>query len=84
MISKKLVIVPIFVALAVSMSACGDPHPAENINKSGSITQTQTKSDTENSSGGMGITYTGKMGIDMGGGLVMPMNGGMPQMGVGF
>lgn len=87
MFSKKLVIVPVFVALTVSMSACGDPHSADNTSKSGSITQvkpTPEPNSDEGTSGGIGMTYTGKMGIDMGGGMVMPMSGGMPQMGFGF
>jgi hypothetical protein len=85
MISKtKLVIVPVFVALAVSMSACGDSHSTDNTSKTGSITQVETESSVDDNTGGMGMTYNGKMGIDMGGGLIMPMNGGTPQLGFGF
>lgn len=91
MFSKKLVMVPIFVALVVSMSACGDSHSTDNANKTGSRTTTktdntsaQTDDSLDSTSGGMGMTYSGKMGIDMGGGMVMPMSGGMPQMGLGF
>lgn len=84
MISKtKLVIVPLFVALAVSMSACGDSHSTDTTSKTDSITQT-TESDVDSSTGGIGMTYTGKMGIELGGGLVMPMGGGAPQLGYGF
>lgn len=84
MISKtKLVIVPLFIALAVCMSACGDSHSTDN-SKTSSITQVETESDVDDTTGGMGMTYNGKMGIDMGGGLIMPMNGGTPQLGFGF
>jgi hypothetical protein len=83
MFSKsKIVIVPLFVALAVSMSACDRASTAERTDSG--TTQTQTDETAVDNTGGMGMTYTGKMGIDMGGGLVMPMNGGMPQMGIGF
>lgn len=85
MFSKsKIVIVPIFVALAVSMSACDRGSTAERTDTGTSTTQTQTDETSVDNTGGIGMTYTGKMGIDMGGGLVMPMNGGMPQMGIGF
>lgn len=84
MISKtNLVIVPLFIALAVSMSACGDSHSTDN-SKTGSITQVETESSVDDTTGGMGMTYNGKMGIDMGGGLIMPMNGGTPQLGFSF
>lgn len=86
MFSKKLVIVPLFVALSVSMSACGDPRPTDStVSKTDSIaTQTEDSDSSTSNTGGMGMTYTGKMGIDLGGGMVMPMGGGMPQMGMGF
>lgn len=83
--SKKLVIVPLFVALTVSMSACGDPHPTDStVSKTDSIATQTEDNDTSTNTGGMGMTYTGKMGIDLGGGMVMPMGGGMPQIGMGF
>lgn len=34
--------------------------------------------------GGIGMTYNGKLGYDMGGGLVMPLDGSAPGLGYGF
>lgn len=44
-----------------------------------------TKHYNESSSGsGIGMTYGGKIGFDMGGGLVIPFDGSSPGFGFGF
>lgn len=37
-----------------------------------------------NDPGGVGMTYSGKIGIDLGGGLVMPYDGSSVGLGYGF
>jgi hypothetical protein len=83
-LSSKMVIVPVFVALAVSMSACD--RDANTGSKTADITETTTTGSEsgDTGSGGIGMTYNGKIGIEMGGGLVMPIGGGSPQLGYGF
>lgn len=38
----------------------------------------------EDSSGGVGMTYGGKLGIDIGGGFVIPFDGSSPGFGFEF
>lgn len=85
---SKLVVAPLLAAIAFSMSACDTSAHSEGNSKSVSVSDDSTSSTTSQpddaGSSGMGMTYTGKMGIDMGGGLVMPIGGGTPQLGIGF
>jgi hypothetical protein len=89
MISKsKFVIAPLLLALSFSMAACGDPASSETgntgtISYEGNSGESVSPESTDNT-GGIGMTYNGKLGIDLGGGLVMPMGGGTPQIGIGF
>ena len=83
---SKLVIVPLFVALAISMSACDrSDWVSDETSTSHEVdgASTSPQSDDDGSSG-MGMTYSGKLGIDMGGGMVTPIGGLTPQLGVGF
>lgn len=95
MFSKTQVLtVPLFLVLALSMSACHGSHAGESplpepvadsecYRTANGVTCPSDDDDAHNA-GGLGMTYTGKIGIDLGGGIVMPMGGGMPQMGMGF
>lgn len=80
--TSKFVALPLLAMVALGMSACDrsdwvadEPAPSP---------ETVTSETVEDTSGGVGMTYTGKMGIDMGNGLVLPMGGTSPQLGYGF
>ena len=92
MMSKKFraaaAMLALVAGLTVSITGCNnqtspggytseDPNPEMN-------PSANYGDDGSDGAGGMGMTYTGKMGYNMGGGMVMPLNGGMPQMGTGF
>jgi hypothetical protein len=81
MIAKKFVLVPLFLALTISMAACGERSSEDTTQTT--TRETTTADTTDDGSSGIGMTYSGKLGIDMGGGLVMPL-GGTPQLGYGF
>lgn len=80
---KKILVTVISLMFVVSLTACGEfedrpanltPQPAE----------TSSSYDYDNNGSGLGVTYGGKLGIDMGGGLVMPIDGSGLSMGYGF
>lgn len=62
-----------FVAIGFGLSACGNTGTTSNSDN--------TTVDTDS---GIGITYGGKTGIDLGGGLVLPFDGSSPNLGFGF
>lgn len=82
---KKMIALPVLFALTLGLSACNrsdwvdDSAPAQD-----TVSSETVESNVDDGAGGMGMTYNGKMGIDMGGGMVMPISGGMPQLGFGF
>jgi hypothetical protein len=89
---RKLLISGIAVGLALVFTGCGVPTVAKNDgNTSGTQTEQsglmvdETSDSSDGSSpGGFGVTYNGKIGIDLGGGIIMPMDGSAPSFGVGF
>ena len=83
---SKFVFAPLLVALALSMSACDRSDLVSDESSTSHEVEgaSTTPQSSEDGGSGMGMTYSGKLGIDMGGGLVMPLSGGMHQLGVGF
>lgn len=83
---KKILVAVISMMFVVSLTACGggngEDRPA-NLTPQPEET-TSTSYDYDDSGSGMGVTYGGKLGFDMGGGLVMPMDGSGLSMGYGF
>lgn len=81
---KKFLTLTLGVALAFGLVGCENSAP--------STTPTQINEDVESGDtydddygyGGMGITYGGRPGIDMGNGFVQPLDGGMMSPGYGF
>lgn len=83
---SKFVVAPLLVALAVSMSACDrSDWVSDDTNTSHEVEGATTTSQSNDDGGsGMGMTYKGKLGIDMGDGMVTPIGGSTPQLGMGF
>jgi hypothetical protein len=65
---KKIAAIVCAIILAFSFSACDDT----------------TTTDAPSDPGGQGLTYNGKPGYDMGGGLVLPYDGSGIQPGFGY
>lgn len=82
--NKKLIALPVLFALTLGLSACNRSDWVADSPASDTVSTETTDSTVDDGAGGMGMTYNGKIGIDMGNGLVMPMSGGMPQLGYGF
>lgn len=81
----KMVLVPLFLALAVSMSACDRSDWVSDETSTSHEVEGASEADTgADESGGMGVTYGGKIGYDSGGGMVTPITGGLPELGIGF
>ncbi len=86
---KKILVAILALALTAALSSCGsapennDEETVTTIQESNSEVKDKTEDDVDDSSG-LGMTYNGKMGIDLGNGLVMPFGGGMPSVGMGF
>lgn len=83
------VLISMFVAafLMTTLVACNDKNgtnqaPATPSNHKVTSTEDSYAYDDYDNTGGIGYTYSGKVGIDMGGGLVMPLDGS--GMGFGF
>lgn len=76
--NKKILAVVAGALMALTFTACGEyeegstEHPFEE--------EAYSPSDP----GGMGMTYNGKMGVDMGGGFVIPFDGSGPGLGFGM
>jgi len=80
---KRYTLIPAILiasAVTVGLTACN-----ANVSDQGATTDTGTSSQTDADTGtGMGRTYGGKMGMDLGGGLVLPYDGSGISMGYGF
>lgn len=74
---KRIAIGLAAAVLTFSLSACGAP--------TGTAPTTDNVGESSpQDGGGIGMTYNGKQGIDLGGGLVMPFDGSGVQPGFGF
>lgn len=81
---KVLAIAIVSTVSVLGLGACGNA-PEREADSVSVVDDNETSDYIDYSGGsGMGITYTGKVGIDLGGGLYMPMGGGTPQLGYGF
>lgn len=83
---KKLIALPVLFALTLGLSACNrSDWVADSPEPSSDTVSTETVDSTvDDGAGGMGKTYTGKIGIELGGGYVLPMGETTPQLGYGF
>jgi hypothetical protein len=81
---KKLIVLPVLFALTLGLSACNRADWVDDSQVPASDTVSSETVDSSDNTGGMGMTYNGKIGIDMGGGYVLPMGGTTPQLGYGF
>lgn len=70
---KKIAMTVAFVAVMIGLSAC------DNTGSAGDSESTTVDTDS-----GIGMTYGGKTGIDIGGGLILPFDGSGPSLGFGF
>lgn len=73
---KKLLTVAAVAIMALSVTACGGGDEFEEV----ITTDDYNPSDP----GGFGMTYNGKLGMDMGGGFVIPLDGSSPGLGFGM
>lgn len=80
---KRYTILPsilIASAAVVGLTACNS-----QVTTQSGTTDTSSEQDSGMGTGsGMGMTYGGKIGMDLGGGLVMPYDGSGISMGYGF
>lgn len=76
--SKKILAVAAGALMALTFTACGEQ-------EEGSTDHSLDEGEYSPSDpGGMGMTYNGKMGVDMGGGFVIPFDGSSPGLGFGM
>lgn len=81
--TTKAILTSSFLILLLSISGCALTTPSTEDTTS-TTDDTSTSYENDEPSSGIGMTYNGKVGIDMGGGFVVPFDGSAPGMGMGF
>jgi hypothetical protein len=80
---KKVLAIAAIGIAALSVSACHEKDINVPIEKHDDTTL-DTDAYDPSEPGGMGMTYNGKLGFDMGGGLILPYDGSGLGLGFGF
>jgi hypothetical protein len=79
MFKRVAIVIIAFIIAGATLTGCTDA----DLNLKGNSSDTVSVPDVSDSSG-YGSTYTGKQGMDMGGGLILPFDGSGIQMGFGY